>query len=79
MYTYKYINMYIYIYIYTYTHIYIYTYIHTYIHTYDPPYNLNPTLGSSLPGSSRANIAQRRQSRPDSGLGFQVNVLKTFQ
>ena len=27
----------------------------------------------------RANMAHLRQSRPESGLGFQVNVLKTFQ
>jgi len=27
----------------------------------------------------RANVAHIRQSRPDSGLGFQVKVLKTFK
>jgi len=27
----------------------------------------------------RANMAHVRQSRPDSGLGFQVKVLKPFQ
>ena len=29
--------------------------------------------------SARANMAHARQSRPDFGLGFQVNVLKTFE
>jgi len=28
---------------------------------------------------SRANVAHSRQSRPDSGLGFQAKVVKTFQ
>jgi len=27
----------------------------------------------------RANMAHMRQSRPDSGLGFQVKVLETFE
>jgi len=27
----------------------------------------------------RANMARKRQSRPDFGLGFQVKVLKTFE
>ena len=31
------------------------------------------------PGRCRANMAHRRQSRPDPGLGFQVQVLETFQ
>ena len=29
-------------------------------------------------GELESNEAHTRQSRPDSGLGFQVNVLKTF-
>ena len=36
------------------------------------------TLFSSLP-RCRANSAHIRQSMPDSGLGFQVKVLKTFK
>ena len=32
----------------------------------------------SLPPMSRANMAHTRQSRPDSGLGFQVKDLKPF-
>ena len=31
------------------------------------------------PGRCRANMAHIRQSRPDSGRGFQVEVLKTYQ
>ena len=32
-----------------------------------------------IPDHSRANVAHIRQSRPDSGLGFQVQVLETYE
>ena len=34
---------------------------------------------SEVPLRCRVNMAHIRQSRPDSGLGFQVEVLKTFK
>ena len=40
------------------------------------PHLLRPACGITFRG--RANIAHVRQSRPDSGLGFQVKVLKFF-
>jgi len=40
----------------------------------------SPTWGLLAPcaGLSRANVAHARQSRPDSGLGFQAKVRETF-
>ena len=35
--------------------------------------------GCTAHGLSRANMAHVRQSRPDSGLGLQVKVLRPFQ
>jgi len=37
------------------------------------------SVSSVLPYCSRPNMAHRRQSRPDSGLDFQVKVLKSFK
>ena len=34
--------------------------------------------GGVAPGRCRANVARIRQSRPDSGFGFQVKVVKNF-
>jgi len=45
-----------------------------------PPTLTKAPTGKSSPQEvrNRANSAHVRQSRPDSGLGFQVKVLKTF-
>jgi hypothetical protein len=44
-----------------------------------PPQHLSPIVPSvtNYPIGCRANMARIRQSRPDSGLGFQVKVLNT--
>ena len=47
-----------------------------------PAFNPKPSTQSPTPyalNRCRANIANIRQSRPDSGLGFQVKVRATFQ
>jgi len=43
--------------------------------------NASALMGAALGGTTpcRANMAHIRQSRPDSGPGFQVTVLKTFR
>ena len=38
-----------------------------------------PGARVSIRGRCRANMAYIRQSRPDSGLGFQVKVVEAFQ
>ena len=44
-----------------------------------PTYALLSILNPEPPKRCRANSTHKRQSRPGSGLGFQVLVLKTFQ
>jgi hypothetical protein len=49
---------------------------------YIVPFSLDSVKTSGVPAlksfPGRANMAHLRQSRPDSDLGFQVNVIKTF-
>ena len=71
------VYIYIYIYIYTYTYIYIYKYIYVHMYTYGCTVGL-PRTNPHRPRPNRANMAHIGQSRPDSGLGFQVKALRTF-
>ena len=73
-------------YIYIYIYIFIYIYVYIYIWTCLSDVELVDAVGHvvSLPrAGSRlvvhiANMAHIRQSRPDSGLAFEVKALKTF-
>jgi len=91
MFLYLSIYVYIYIYIYTYdtcVYIYIYIYKHVYLYLYicihrhgaglaPPPFTWRgAVVYVSL--RCRANVTQIRQSRTNSGLGFQAKVLEMF-
>jgi hypothetical protein len=68
-----------YIHIFKFIHIFTYTYSIIDIYIYAYIYMCICLYVCMRIGGCRTNVAHIQQSRPDSSLGFQVNVLETFQ